>query len=461
MSGLRRVLVANRGEIAVRVVRACADELVESVAALSEPDMDSLPALLADRAVCLGPATASQSYLDVGRVITAALGTGCDAIHPGYGFLSERPELAQACEEHDLAFVGPPAEVIRQGGDKLAARRVASRAGIPVGAGSKAAADVNDAERSAEAVGYPVLLKAAAGGGGKGMVHVEESQVLRQRFAAAQNEAQQAFGDGRLYVEHYVGNARHVEVQVLGDTHGNVVHLGERDCSSQRRYQKLVEEAPAYLVSRDLREEICHSAVALAEMLNYVGAGTVEFIVDMDAGTYSFLEVNTRIQVEHPVTEVTTGIDIVREQLRIAAGEPLSFGQDDVTFTGHAIECRINAEDARNGFVPTPGTITEWVEPVSTQIRVDTHCRIGATILPYYDSLMAKVIAHGHDRDDAIRRMQRALGRFRIDGVASTVGFHRELLSHPDFRAGATNTRWVEEVFVPNWATDEEDPHGA
>lgn len=455
------MLVPNRGEIAVRIIRACADEMIESVAALSEPDMNSLPALLADRAVCLGPADASQSYLDVGRVVTAALGTGCDAIHPGYGFLSERPELADACAEHEIAFVGPPATAIREGGDKLAARRVAEDAGIPVGAGSQTAANLDDALKSAESVGYPVLLKAAAGGGGKGMVHVEAPQVMRQRFSAAQHEAQQAFGDGRLYVEHYVTNARHVEVQVMADRYGDVVHLGARDCSSQRRYQKLVEEAPATLTPPRLRDDMCAAAVTLAETLDYVGAGTVEFIVDVDAATFGFLEVNTRVQVEHPVTEMVTGIDIVREQLRVAGGARLSFEQDEVTFDGHAIECRINAEDARAGFVPTPGTITEWVEPVSTEIRVDTHCRIGAVVPPYYDSLLAKAIAHGKDRDEAIERLRRALGRFRIEGVSSTVPFHLELLSHPDFRSGATNTRWVEETFVPAWAVAKEDPDGA
>ena len=334
---LRRVLVANRGEIAVRIVRACFDEEVESVAAVSDADVGSLAARRADAVVRIGPAAASASYLDIGAVVGAAIATGCDAVHPGYGFLSERPELAAECARFGITFVGPPAEVIRRGGSKIGARGLARSIGVPVGEGSDRAATAEEAAAAAARIGYPVLLKASAGGGGRGMVRVDTPAALPDAFASASREAEAAFGDGTLFVERWIGNARHVEVQVLADTHGSVIHLGERDCSAQRRFQKIVEEAPASALSPALRGEICAAATRLAKALEYVGAGTVEFLVDVDRGDFSFLEVNTRVQVEHPVTEMITGVDIVREQLRIAAGRPLSVTQDQVALTGHAM----------------------------------------------------------------------------------------------------------------------------
>jgi acetyl-CoA carboxylase, biotin carboxylase subunit len=448
---LRKVLVANRGEIAVRILRACFDEGIAAVAVHSEADAASLAPRLADEAVCIGPADAARSYLSVDAILSAALVTGCDGLHPGYGFLSERPELAQACADAGIAFVGPSADTIRAGGDKVAARALARSVGVPVSAGSDAVQDGDEAARIAEETGYPVLLKAAAGGGGRGMMLVTAPGQFADAFQRASLEARQAFGDGRLYIERYVANARHVEVQILADAQGNVVHLHDRDCSIQRRYQKLVEEAPASAVPRQVRTELADAAVTLARALDYVGAATVEFLYDADRESFSFLEINTRVQVEHPVTEMVTGIDIVREQLRIAAGRPLSFRQDDIEPRGHALECRINAEDAARDFMPGPGRIETWVPPVGSALRVDTHCFPGYTVPANYDSLLAKLICHGPDREVAIDTMERALDRFTITGVPSTVGFHRGVLRHADFRWGRINTRWVEQVLLPTW----------
>lgn len=449
---LQRVLVANRGEIAVRIVRACADAGIESVVAVSEADRESRAALIADRAVCIGPGPAPQSYLDMSRIVAAALGTGCDAVHPGYGFLSERPELAEACAEHGLAFVGPSPEAIRRGGDKAAARELAASAGIPTGAGSSIVTAAEEAARRADGIGYPVVLKATAGGGGRGMVLVERPQELTAAFIQASREAEQAFGDGRMYLERFVTRARHVEVQVLADGHGNVVHLGERDCSAQRRYQKLVEEAPAGSVPVPVREALCEAAVALARALDYTGAGTVEFVVDAETGDWSFLEVNTRIQVEHPVTEMVTGVDLVAAQLAIAGGEPLPLCQQDVRLDGHAVEVRVNAEDPTRGFAPRPGTLHRWVEPAGGGLRIDTHCYGGYRIPHHYDSLLAKVIAHGPDRDAALDRLDRGLAHLVVEGVPTTVGVLRELIAHPDFRAGTHHTRWVEQELLAGGA---------
>ena len=458
---LRRVLVANRGEIAVRVVRACADEGIESVVTVSEVDRDSRAALVADRAVCIGPASATASYLDIPRVVAAALGTGCDAIHPGYGFLSERPELPETCADNGLVFVGPSADTIRRGGDKAAARQLATSLGIPVGAGSDTIADAATAREVADRVGYPVVLKAAAGGGGRGMVLVEDADTVGPAFEGASREAQAAFGDGRMYLERFITRARHVEVQVLADTHGSVVHLGERDCSAQRRYQKLVEEAPATAVPIEVRRELRDAAVALARALDYVGAGTVEFVVDAESGDYAFLEVNTRVQVEHPVTEMVTGIDIVRAQLQIAGGRPLPFTQDDVRLDGHAVEVRINAEDPYRGFAPGPGTVSRWVEPVGGGLRIDTHCFGGYRIPPHYDSLLAKMIAHGADRDEALRRLDRGLRRLVVDGVPTTVPMLLALIEAPEFRAGTHHTRWVEQELMPELIAGQAAPRHA
>lgn len=451
---LGRVLVANRGEIAVRVVRACADEGIESVVVVSEADRESRAALVADRAVCIGPASASASYLDVRRVVTAALATGCDAVHPGYGFLSERPELAEACLQNGIAFVGPDPDTIRRGGDKAAARQIAASVGIPVGAGSDTIADADTARRVADSVGYPVVFKAAAGGGGRGMVLVESDGEVAAAFDQARREAQAAFGDGRLYLERFLTRARHVEVQVLADQHGHIVHLGERDCSAQRRYQKLVEEAPATAVSEAVRGELHEAALALARALNYVGAGTVEFIVDAQSGEYAFLEVNTRVQVEHPVTEMVTGVDIVRAQLHIAGGLPLGFRQSDIEMRGHAVEARVNAEDPARGFAPAPGVLTRWVEPAAGWLRIDTHCFGGYRIPPYYDSLLAKVIAHGSSRDEALTRLDHGLRHLVAQGVPTTVPMLLRLIGSSEFRAEAHHTRWVEQQLMPSLAVD-------
>jgi acetyl-CoA carboxylase, biotin carboxylase subunit len=448
---LSKVLVANRGEIALRVIRACFDEGLRSVLTVSEADRDSLPTWAADEVVVIGPASASRSYLSVGSVISAALLTGCDGLHPGYGFLSERPELADACIRHGVRFVGPSPETIRRGGDKIAARELARSLGIPIGAGSGSVATAAAAAEAAEDVGYPVLLKAAAGGGGRGMSHVHSADELAGAVERASAEARAAFGDGRLYVEHYVADARHVEVQVLADACGNVVHLGDRDCSYQRRYQKLVEEAPATAVPESLRHRISDAAVRLMRALDYVGAGTVEFLVDEQAGTFSFLEVNTRVQVEHPVTEMVTGIDIVREQLRIAAGERLSFTQQDVHLTGHAIEFRVNAEDPLAGFTPSPGRIRTWMPPSGSGVRTDTHCYPSYLVPTNYDSLLAKLVCHGADRGTALALAARALDAFRVDGVATTLPMHRSLVRHADVLGHRVTTQWVEQKFLPEW----------
>jgi acetyl-CoA carboxylase, biotin carboxylase subunit len=446
---IRRVLVANRGEIAVRIVRACRDEGIDAILAVSEADQDSLAARLATDVVHIGPASPTQSYLRVEQIIAGALLTDCDAVHPGYGFLSERAELAEACVAHGLIFVGPTGCTIRRGGDKIEARRLARAAGVPTGAGSDAVRGADAALTVADEVGYPILLKAAAGGGGRGMVRVDGADELEARFGTASSEAEAAFGDGRMYVERYVENARHVEVQLLGDHHGSIVHLGDRDCSTQRRFQKLVEEAPASVLSADLRQRLADAAVAIGHQLDYRGAGTVEFLVDLDRGEFSFLEINTRVQVEHPVTEMVTGVDIVREQLRIAAGEPLSFDQDDVAIVGHAIEFRINAESVADGFLPSPGTLTRWDPPRADHVRVDSHAFVGYEIPPYYDSLIAKLIVIGADRNEAIDRSLKALADFGIEGIDTTRELHRAVLSHGDFRCDTINTRWLETTLLP------------
>lgn len=452
---IRRILVANRGEIAVRILRACRDEGLDTVVAVSDADRGSLGALLADRTVCIGPASAAESYLDIDRLLAAATTTGCDAMHPGYGFISERPELPERCEQAGVTFVGPSAEAMRRSGDKALARAAAGKLGIPIGEGSNVLESATQAREVADQMGYPVLLKAAAGGGGRGMRRIDESAELAGAFVAATAEATQAFGDGRLFIERFVTHARHVEVQVLADTHGNVVHLGHRDCTLQRRYQKLIEEAPAVDLPADTGAVVLESATRLIGSLGYAGAATCEFLVDQQRGTVAFLEVNARLQVEHPVTEMVTGIDIVREQLRIAGGAPLSVQQQDVRVTGHAIEARVNAESPAHGFMPTPGTLTVWAAPEGADVRVDTACFPGWTITPYYDSLLAKVVARGEDRASAIDRLRSALAHLRVEGVDTNVAFARDVLDEPDVRAGNVHTRWLEDVFMPNWRASE------
>ena len=443
---LRRVLVANRGEIALRVIRACRELGIESIAVFSEADRDSLPVRSADHAVCIGDAPSAKSYLNLRAVVGAAVAFGADAIHPGYGFLSEKAQFARLCEEQGIVFVGPDAEVIANMGDKIAARRIAKAAGVPTTPGSDGAvADRDDALRIAKGIGYPLLLKAAAGGGGRGMRIVTQKQDLERLLAEAMGEAAVAFGDSAIYIERYLANARHIEIQVLGDGK-HVVHLGERDCSSQRRNQKLVEEAPSPVLDESLRSRIGESAVALCVAAGYKSAGTVEYILDQDSGEYYFMEMNTRIQVEHPVTEMVTGIDIVKWQLRIAGGEMLTLRQEDIRINGHAIECRINAEDHERGFAPSPGRVSAYFAPGGPGVRVDSHMESGCDVPPFYDSLLAKVICWGGSRDEAVARMQRALGEMRVDGVKTTIAFHRQLLARDEFRTGQVNTRFVHDV---------------
>jgi acetyl-CoA carboxylase, biotin carboxylase subunit len=441
---VKRVLVANRGEIAVRVVRACRALGMESVVAVSDADRDSLAARLADRAVCIGPARPSASYLNSDALLATALGTGADAVHPGYGFLAENAAFAAACEAEGLTFVGPRSETVHAMGNKLAAREAARRSGVPLVPGTDSVASAADARAVAAAIGYPVLFKAAAGGGGRGIRIVHGPDDLEPAFRGAAAEAAAAFGDPTLYLERYVTTGRHIEVQVVGDTAGRVVHLGERDCSLQRRYQKVLEEAPAAAVPEHAREAIRRSAVLLAGAIGYRNAGTVEFLYDEERDEHYFLEMNTRIQVEHPVTEMVTGVDLVALQLRVAAGEPLPFAQDDVTITGHAIECRINAETPEEGFRPSPGRITRWQPPTGDGVRLDTHCFEGYVVPPFYDSLLGKLVVHGRDRAEALDRTRAALDGFVVEGVATTIPFHRWLLDQPDVVSGRFDTRWLE-----------------
>ena len=450
MSGIARLLVANRGEIAVRIVRACKRLGIETVVAVSEADQNSLAAQMAWRAVCIGPAAAGQSYLKAETLVAAALGTGCQAIHPGYGFLSERPAFARMCEQAGLSFVGPLPESIEAMGEKLAAVGIAERAGVPRVPGSDRIETIEDARHAADRIGFPLLIKANAGGGGRGMRLVHAARDLAGAIESAASEAIAAFGDPSLYIEKFISRARHVEVQVLGDGKGHIVHLGERDCSTQRRYQKLIEEAPSPAIDDQLRHRMTEAAVRLATQVAYRSAGTVEFVYDPESRNFYFLEMNTRIQVEHPVTEMVTGRDLVVEQIRIAGGEPISFTQEDIELRGHAIECRINAEDPARSFMPCPGCIEVWNPPQENDcLRIDTHSYPGYVVPPYYDSLLAKLIVHAPDRSRAIRSMGEALARFGISGVATTIPFHRAILAHKDFRDGAIHTRWVDQEFMP------------
>lgn len=443
---LRRVLIANRGEIAVRIVHACRELGIETVLAVSEADRDSLGARLADRAVCIGPPRAPQSYLDVARVVTAAVATGCDAVHPGYGFLSESADLARACVAHGLTFVGPTADHLQAMGDKISARRLAREAGVPTLPGSEQVRTPEEAREVAREVGLPIIVKASAGGGGRGMKVVFDAAELPTVLTTAAAEAAAAFGDPTLYVERFVGNARHVEVQVLGDRHGNVVHLGERDCSLQRRNQKVVEEAPAPALPPEVRDALHAAAVRLAERIGYESAGTVEFVLDRDTGEFFFLEMNTRIQVEHPVTELVTGIDLIQQQLRVAAGQPLAFGQADVVHRGHAIECRIAAEVPAEDFRPDAGRITVWDPPGGPNVRLDTHCVPGYLVPVYYDSLLAKLIVYAPTRDEAITRARSALHRFGIEGIGTTVEFLDFLVGRPEFADATMTTHTIGDV---------------
>ena len=448
MDGITRVLVANRGEIAVRIIRACRQLGIETVVAVSEADKESLAARLADRAVCIGPSRARESYLKMETLIAAALGTESNAIHPGYGFLAEQPEMADACQKHGVVFIGPSPKNLREMGNKLLAREMVESLGIPTIPGSKRVGDYREAATVSEGIGFPVLLKAAAGGGGRGIVVVRDPQALKSVFDMMSAEVQAAFGDGTLYVEKFIPNARHVEIQILADHFGNVVHLGERDCSIQRRYQKVIEEAPSPVISPELRRQMSQAAVTIATKIQYLNLGTVEFLLDQDSARFYFLEMNTRIQVEHPVTEAISGVDLVQEQIKIAGREPLSLRQEQVRLRGHAIECRINAENPELGFRPCPGLIREWAPPEDQNTRVDSHCYAGYTVPPYYDSLLAKLITWGNSRQEAIHKMADALDAFRLVGVDTTIPFLSSVVRHPDFVGGKINTRWLEEVIA-------------
>lgn len=438
------VFIANRGEIAVRIIRSCRALGLRTVVGLSEADAGSMPARLADRAVCIGPARSADSYLRVPAVVAAARGTGAQAIHPGYGFLAENPALGRACEDAGLILIGPTPAQLEAIGDKLAAREAAMAAGVPVVPGGPAD-DVDAARAVAAGIGYPLLLKAVGGGGGRGMKRVDAPAALDEQFALASAEAGAAFADARVYVERYVSRGRHVEVQLLGDGE-TVLHLGERDCSVQRRYQKLVEEAGAPGLSTALRERLLEAAVRFGESLRYRGLGTVEFLVDVDRDEFYFLEMNARIQVEHPVTEAVTGLDLVAEQIAVADGHRLRHSQRQIAFRGHAIECRINAEDWSLDFRPSPGVVHSARFAAGDGIRVDTHIADGDRVPPFYDSLLAKLIVHGADRESARLGMLGALERCQLDGVATNIALHRRLLARPEFVQGAPDTGWLSRV---------------
>ncbi|MDT8341539.1 MAG: acetyl-CoA carboxylase biotin carboxylase subunit [Longimicrobiales bacterium] len=438
-----KVLIANRGEIALRVIRACHELGVGTVAVYSEADRESLHVRFADEDVCIGPAPGRDSYLNIPRIIAAAEITGADAIHPGYGFLAENAEFSEICHKAGITFIGPTPAQIRAMGDKATARRTMMEVGVPTVPGSPdVISDPVEAERVAGEIGFPIMIKASAGGGGKGMRIAHDAAGFARLLQAAQNEAQAAFGDPGVYLERCILRPRHVEFQVFGDLHGRVMHLGERDCSVQRRHQKLIEEAPSPALTPELRDEMGCAAVKAAQAIDYVGAGTVEFLLDQ-SGDFFFIEMNTRIQVEHPVTEVTTGLDLVKEQIRVAAGEPLSF-PDEVRLRGHAIEFRINAEDPERGFAPSPGTITAYHPPGGPGVRLDTHIYQGYRVPPFYDSLLGKLIVAGNSREEALSRARNALSHFVIEGVHTTVSFLQEVVRDEEFRAGQVDTGFLD-----------------
>lgn len=440
----KKILIANRGEIALRVIRACRELGVKSVAVYSEADADSLPTKLADESVCIGPAPAAKSYLSVPNIISAAEISGAEAIHPGYGFLAENAKFAEACESCDIKFIGPKSEAIRMMGDKSVAKQRMRELGVPVIPGSDGpVTSESEALAIAEEYGYPVMVKASAGGGGRGMRMARNADELAVALKTASGEAEAAFGDATVYLEKVILNPRHVEVQILGDTHGNVVHLGERDCSIQRRHQKLIEESPSPAVDDELRKMLGETAVSAAAGVDYHGAGTIEFLLDENGGFY-FMEMNTRLQVEHPVTEMITGRDLVKDQIRIAAGEPLGYGQEDIAFSGHAIEFRVNAEDPHNDFIPAGGPVTLFNPPGGPGVRNDTHLYSGYVIPTYYDSLLAKLIVWGRDRDEALHRARRALDEYIILGPKTTISFHLAVVDDPSFASGRFSTAFLD-----------------
>ncbi|MDA7634131.1 MAG: acetyl-CoA carboxylase biotin carboxylase subunit [Synechococcus sp.] len=443
-----KVLIANRGEIALRILRSCRELGISTVAVYSTVDRSALHVQLADEAVCVGEGPSNKSYLNIPNILAAATSRGVDAIHPGYGFLAENDRFAEMCRDHGITFIGPSPHAIRSMGDKSTAKSTMQAVGVPTVPGSEGLLPNPEAAAElAAAMGYPVMIKATAGGGGRGMRLVPSPDQLVKLYKAAQGEADAAFGNPGLYMEKFIDRPRHVEVQILADRHGNVVHLGERDCSIQRRHQKLLEEAPSPALDPELRRQMGDAAVAAARSINYEGAGTVEFLLDRSGGFY-FMEMNTRIQVEHPVTEMVTGIDLIAEQLRIAGGEPISVRQEDIQMNGHAIECRINAEDAQHNFRPAPGRITGWLPPGGPGVRVDSHVYTGYDIPPFYDSLIGKLIIWAPNRPAALARMKRALNECAITGIPTTVDFHLRMLDRPEFQRGDVHTKFVEEEML-------------
>jgi acetyl-CoA carboxylase biotin carboxylase subunit len=439
----KKVLIANRGEIALRVIRACRELDIQTVAVYSEADRESLHVRFADDDVCIGPPPGRDSYLKIPRLIAAAEITGADAIHPGYGFLAENAEFAETCRASGITFIGPTPDQIRVMGDKASARRAMQEVGVPIVPGTPGPVeDPEEALEFARQIGFPVIIKAAAGGGGKGMRVARDPDDFLRSFQLARSEALSAFGNGDVFVEKFLVRPRHVEFQVLGDTHGNVIHLGERDCSVQRRHQKLIEEAPCPVMTPELRERMGEAATRGAKAINYVGAGTIEMLLDED-GSFYFMEMNTRIQVEHPVTEQLTGVDLVKEQIRVAAGLPLSV-KELPPFRGHVIECRVNAEDPSRNFQPSPGKLEVFHQPGGPGVRIDTHAYAGYTVPPFYDSMIAKLIVQGATREEALKRMQIALESFVVEGVKTTMPFLARVMQHPDFQAGKVHTKWLE-----------------
>ena len=438
-----KLLIANRGEIAVRIIRACKEMGIRTVAVYSKADAESIHVALADEAICIGEAAAKDSYLNQERIISAAIASKAQAIHPGYGFLAENASFAKLCKKYGIAFVGPSGELIDRMGDKDAARRLMKASGVPIIPGSGILENVDEAKRAAKEIGYPVMLKASAGGGGKGIRLVKTEDELEQAFKTASSEAQQAFGDGRMYMEKYIYPAKHIEVQLLCDEQGHVVCLGERECSIQRNNQKLIEESPSPGVTKEKRAELFEAATKAAKAVGYVNAGTVEFLMDRDKNFY-FMEMNTRIQVEHPVTELVSGIDLIKEQIKIADGQRLKLQQKDIKITGHAIECRINAENPSKGFRPSPGTITDMYFPGGKGIRIDSAVYSGYTIPPYYDSMLAKLIVHGNNREEAIAKMKSALGEVIIQGVDTNVDYQFEIMNDPDYQKGIFDIGFLE-----------------
>jgi len=440
----KKILIANRGEIALRILRACQELGIKTVAVYSEADADSLHVRFADEVVCIGPPSSSESYLNMVRIIAAAEVTGADAIHPGYGFLAENPEFAEICHSCNIEFIGATADMIRKMGNKAEAKETMKSAGVPVVPGSEGVIkDLAHAKSLAKKIDYPVMLKAVAGGGGRGMRIVNREENLEMNYMMATAEAEGAFGNAELYMEKFIANPRHVEIQVMGDAQGNVVHFGERECSIQRRHQKLLEEAPSVAVDKHLRQKMGEAAVQGCQEVNYIGAGTIEFLLDENKNFY-FMEMNTRIQVEHPVTEMVYNCDLVKTQILAAAGEPLNYKQGDIKIQGHAIECRINAENWERNFMPNPGQIDTVHVPGGPGIRVDTHIYSGYKIPPYYDSLVAKLIAYGGDRTESLQRLRRTLDEFVIEGVTTTIPFHRKLIEHKDFINGKFDTGFLE-----------------